>query len=762
MNFREKITQSIIDHPNRAIMISILMVLVSIPGLFQIKSDFSYRIWYSEQDPLLQRYDFYEKLFGNDDSLVLGIYREEGLYNEESLVHLEELTNDIWKVDSVIRVDSLTNFDYVDIVEDEIDVGALVDTQSIDQSYIEKLKKKVKDHSFIEENYISKDGKLSVIVAKIKPSFNSIADNELITKQIRALVEKKGMENYKYQIIGTAILTHIFKEITQEDVGRLVPILFVIFTLILWMIYKNISGVLIPYVILITSIIMMMGLSGYLGIKVNTLSAVAPNILLTVAIADSIHLLTVFFIAKSHGNSVQSSVRHALIKNVYPTLLTSLTTCVGFLSFSNAKIDPISGMGVMVGFGVIFAWLLTYGLIAPLLLKFVKDEHSGEIENDVKVIISEKSKKSIAFINNYRWPILILTILSIGFSIHMAVKNLKVNLDPYSQFPSDYKFIQDINKIEKHNGPSDSIVFLIDAGGINQAKSSEFLVKVDSFQQWLESKPYIHSTFGITDIIKDINKTLNQNNKSFETIPDDRETIAQELVFYSMGLPPGKELNDKISLKNDYINLSAKWTIRNSQEALGLFRTMEKKAKEIGLDAKVTGKTPLFHELTPYVVSSFVESFVLAFVLITLILIITLKSLKLGLLALIPNLYPLIIGSLFFVFFGWDIDMGSVIIASVCLGIAVDDSIHFLFSYKKLKDKGESTLSTLENVFETTIPSLVNTTLIIVAGFGVFYFAQYVPNSNFGVMVALILTVALLADVIILPAVLLILDRDKK
>jgi hypothetical protein len=106
--------------------------------------------------------------------------------------------------------------------------------------------------------------------------------------------------------------------------------------------------------------------------------------------------------------------------------------------------------------------------------------------------------------------------------------------------------------------------------------------------------------------------------------------------------------------------------------------------------------------------------------------------------------------------------MGSVIIASVCLGIAVDDSIHFLFSYKKLKDKGLNTISALEDVFETTIPSLVNTTLIIVAGFGVFYFAQYVPNSNFGVMVALILTVALLADIIILPAVLLILDRDKK
>jgi len=762
MKIRENLTHSIISHPNRAIILSVLMVLIFLPGLFQIKSDFSYRIWYSEQDPLLQRYDFYEKLFGNDDSLVLGIYKEDGLYNEESLIHLQELTEEIWKIDSVIRVDSLTNFDYVDIVEDEIDVGALVNTENIDTKYLTKLKSKVKSHSFIEENYISKDGKLSIIVAKIKPSFNGIADNELITKQIRDLVEKKGLKPYKYQIIGTAILTHIFKEITEEDVQRLVPILFIIFTLILWMIYKNISGVLIPYIILVTSILTMMGLSGFLGLKINTLSVVAPNILLTVAIADSVHLLTVFFISKAHGNSVESSVRHSLIKNFYPTLLTSLTTCIGFLSFSNAKIEPISGMGLMVGFGVLFAWLLTYGLIAPLLLKFVKDDHEIEVEKDVKVVISKKSKQSIAVINRFRWPILILTILSIAGSLHLAIKTLKVNLDPYSQFPDDYKFIQDINMIEKHNGPSDSIIFLINAGGINKAKSSEFLVRVEKFQTWLENQRYIHSTFAITDIIKDINKTLNQNQRSMEIIPDDGDTIAQELVFYSMGLPPGKELNDKISLKSDFINLSAKWTVRNSQEALMLFRKMEAKAVEFGLDAKITGKTPLFHELTPYVVSSFVNSFLLAFILITLILIITLKSLKLGLLALIPNLYPLIIGCLFFVLFKWDIDMGSVIIASVCLGIAVDDSIHFLFSYKKLKDKKLTTVAALEEVFETTIPSLINTTLIIVAGFGVFYFAKYVPNSNFGVMVALILTVALLADIFILPAVLLILDRDKK
>jgi predicted RND superfamily exporter protein len=415
-------------------------------------------------------------------------------------------------------------------------------------------------------------------------------------------------------------------------------------------------------------------------------------------------------------------------------------------------------MGISVGFGVIFAWLATYMLIGPILSLMSQ----AQIENkniDQKIIVKDKTKKFIGSIFRYRFIILIFTVISVTISSFVALKNLQVNLDPYTQFPKDYKFVQDIRTIEKSMGPTDNIDFMIKAGGIESAKDPIFLKNVEIYQNWLLNQDYIDSTFSVIDILKDINKTLNNNDENFYKIPGDKETIGQELLFYSLGLPPGKELTNQISLKQDYIHLSANWTVMNSKEAKEKMIIMQDKAQELNLDSVITGKMPLFHELTPYVVTSFTNSFVMALIFITIILIIVLKSFKLGLLALVPNLYPLIIGSLFYTIFGWYIDMASVIIASVCLGIAVDDSIHFLFEYKKYKSEGLTPIESLEIIFTNTVPSLVNTTILLVIGFGSFYIADYVPNSNFGVMVAIVLTVALFADLIILPAILLISEK---
>ena len=757
----EKFIEDIINNPKRSLLVSLFLFLATAPGILFIKQDFSYRVWYSESDPLLQRYDKFERKFGNDDNLIIGIYNKDGLYNKNSLTKIFNLTEEVWKVASISRVDSLANFDYIESKEDDIEINPLIaqdSLSSINDKFIEDLKTKINNHKHIKENYISRDGKLALIVAQISPSYTALADNELITTQARELVEKYTDENHKLQLIGTSVLTHIFKEITQQDVGKLLPMLYLIFSILLWIIYRRKSGILIPYLIITVSISMMLGVSSYLGLKINTLSAVAPNILLTVAIADSIHILTVYFFCLKQGFTNSDAVRYSLTKNFLPTLLTSITTAIGFFSFSSAKIEPISGMGISVGFGVIFAWLATYMLIGPIISLMSAKNISNNRPN-TNIIVKDKTKRLIANIFKYRFIILIFTIISIISSSYIAIKNLQVNLDPYTQFPANYKFVEDIKTIEKHMGPTDNIDFMIKASGIDSAKDPIFLKKVEIYQNWLLEQDYIDSTFSIIDILKDINKTLNNNKEKFYVIPNDKETIGQELLFYSMGLPPGKELTNQISLKQDYVHVSANWSVINSKEAKEKMVLMQNKAHKLKLNSVITGKMPLFHELTPYVVKSFTDSFIMALIFITIILIIVLKSFKLGLLALVPNLFPLIIGSLFYTIFGWYIDMASVIIASVCLGIAVDDSIHFLFEYKKYKLKGLSPIESLEIIFTNTVPSLVNTTILLVIGFGSFYIADYVPNSNFGVMVAIVLTVALLADLIILPAILLISEK---
>ena len=329
------------------------------------------------------------------------------------------------------------------------------------------------------------------------------------------------------------------------------------------------------------------------------------------------------------------------------------------------------------------------------------------------------------------------------------------------QFKYDYPYRVAVRDMESHFGSMHQIKFMVNAVTEDGAKDPQFLNKLNAFDEWLNQRDFVRKTISILDIIKNINQTLNADDPKYYTIPQTKEAVGQNLFFYMLGLPQGRELTDKLSLKADNVKLTAIWDIATSKEANEKIKEFESKAQEFGLNAKVTGKLPLFHQLTPYVVSSFLESFSIALVSITIILIIVLKSFKLGLLALIPNLFPLLVGGGLYALSGEYVDIASVLIVAVCLGIAVDDSIHFLFEFKKFRSKGYDLVKTFEMIFTNTAPSLFNTTILIVVGFGSFLVANYVPNAKFGVMVSLILLVALIADFLVLPAVLIFAEGKK-
>ena len=767
-NLKEQFVDNIQQNPKRYLLVSLFLFLITAPGFLFLKQDFSYRAWYSEEDPLLKTFDKFERYFGNDDNLIIGLYSKKGIYNPETFKRIHRITQEAWKIPHIVRVDSISNFEYSSSINDEIDVAPLVNEDRVDKYTlldIDKIKDKIKHHDFLEGAYVSEDEKMAIIVAQVQPSYVELADNAVITNSAREIVKKYSSENYQIQVTGTSVLTHMFKEATEEDMAMLVPFVYLIFTVVLWFIYRRKSGILIPYLIITVSILMMMGTASYLGHKLNALSGVAPNILLTVAIADTIHILTVYFFGLRQGFSNSEAVKYTLNKNFYPTLLTSITTAVGFFSFGSAKIGPIADMGVAVGIGVFYAWLCTYTIVGPILqlmpkLKKKPVEHDETIlEAETHIQVTEKTKKYVHFIYQFRFLILGFSIFLTLGSLYLGSKHLVVNLDPYTQFAADHQFNLDINKITKHMGPTNDIDFMIYAGGTDKAKDPNFLKKVEKFENWLKTQPYVTGTFSINDVIKDINKTINAGKKEFSQIPNTQEEVAQLLFLYETGLPEGKELTHLKNLKSDAIHLTATWDVVQSKSANEKMPIIEAKAKEMGLNLEITGKVPLFHDLTPYVVTSFLESFTMAFVLITTILIIVLKSWRLGFLALVPNLFPLILGAAIYGLSGEFVDMASVLIASVCLGIAVDDSIHFLFEYKKYRQQKYSPSSAIELIFTNTAPSLINTTMIIMLGFGAFYFAHYIPNAKFGVMVAIILFIALIADLILLPAILMINEK---
>jgi len=759
----------IIGKPKTALVLFGLLNVIFAPGLLKVKTDFTYKSWYSIKDPKVLEFQEFEKTFGNDDMAIVVVHDDKGILQKKNLKLIEEISDRLWRVNEVLRVDNLNNFIHMESVGDDLMISPLVEEGDSEFVDLDELKRKIKTEPVLDNFLISKDKKTTVIQVKIiSEASGKIPDHAKISYDVREVMKPFIKENpdLTFHLTGSVVVVDDFTQATIDDLVLLVPLLYLIFILIMFYRYRSITGMLLIFSNISFSISLMLGACGYLGYKINTLTAAAPTILMTIALSDAVHVFSAFFQGVKNNFNVISSLRYSLKKNFYPTFLTTITTSVGFLSFFDAKVEPVAELGIIVGIGVVFAWLVTYLGFGPgilLLGKYFRTEgevlsESTSIEKDLKVTPFSNSLGDLIF--KYKYMITSFTVALGVFGV-FYISKLTVNMDPIEQFRPDHHSVVASKFLEKQMGFSSGFELEIDSGLKDGAKNPQFLQKVDSFLLWLKSDERITKSVSLNYILKSINKALNNNSDDFYFLPKTKEQVGEEILLYQMGLPQGKDINNLLSVDNRKIRVTLQSNVTDSKTSNELFKYIEVEAKNRGLNILITGKTPLFHDLTPYIVQTFFESFSLAFIGITIILCISLRSLGLGLLALIPNLFPLLVGGGIFYFTGYDIDMGTVLIASVCLGISVDDSIHFLFEYKKYRELKLSVLDTVKKLITTTFPALFMTTLLICAGFGAFVFGNYVPNVKFGVSVAGILIIALVADFIILPSILL-LGREQK
>lgn len=766
--FKYAFIDFIIKSPKKTLLFYFLATTLLSLGIPFLKADFSYKVWYNDNDPMVVLYREFEKNFGNDDNVIVGIYDEKGIFTPRTVKLIQGLSDELYHVSDIIRVDSVLNFYDIQANGDEIDIEPILDEEAIENTSNAELREARSTalaNDILIGSFINPDATFAIISAQVRPAHDTPPDYTKITAQVEDLLKRQRELNpdVEFVVTGPVIMTDAFRAITIKDMAFLIPLLYGIFTLILLYLFRSVSGVVLPYVTITFSTLMMLGTMGILGLTLNTLSSATPTILLTVALADAIHVITVYHLAKRKRLSPEAALRTSLEKNFYPTLLTTVTTALGFLSFFDAKIRPVSEMGVAVGFGAAYAWIATYALLGPMLRLFPgKISEMPPVSEDADARDTVPNSRSFHFaslVSKHAKAILVVSAI-FGFLGIYSSRNLIVNMDPVEQFPKDHPMTQAYNIIEEQLGYIGTVEILIQAPEAESAKDPKFLGKVEEFEKWLRSKDHIKSTLSINDYLKKINRAFNNGNQEFYRLPPTSEHVAQELFFYSMGLPPEKPIENRINASRDAVRITVNWTIRSSKESNEEFERIQIKAKELGLNAKVTGKTPLFHDLTPYVVTTFVTSLSIALVTITIALSVILQSFRLGLFAMIPSVLPLMIGGGLFAFSGYHIDMGTVLVASVCLGIAVDDSVHFMFAYRRLIQE-KTFKQTLATIIENVYPSLFNTTLLLVLGFSSFVFGTYIPNAKFGVSVAGILIIALVCDFIVLPALLAVFDKKK-
>lgn len=752
-NYSEIFIQSIIDHPKRYILLSFIIFLFSIPGLMQLESNFSYRNWFKETDPILKTLDKFEKEFGSSESVTIVLHDKIDIFTLKNIQDLNNLTLKLENSLLGIKVESLINTSWIHVQEDDIEIAPFIEISEIKTKNDLLLKKNqaLKDQLIIG-NLLAKDAKTTLIKFRLRKAIDKKLNYPKIVDDIKGDIDSVLVNSdLDYRILGNPVITTTFKRSAMKDLKLLIPILLLIIALLIYLQFKRFKIILISLSTIFLSIITMLSAMSFLGISFNNLTSIAPELILAIGLADAIHILATYKIFRKN-NSKTKAMKMSLTKNFLPTIITSLTTSCGFISFMAADMRNISDMGIVAALGTVIAWLFTYILLAPLVLvlKEKRVDDKGTVNNKPKFEVG----RFIDFLFDHKRFIYgFYLILFIG-SVFITTK-VDINSDPLKYFRGELDILNDIAFTEKNMGGMFALEVEANSKKSNGISEPVFLEKLEEFSKWsLKTFPEITAAYSPVDIVKKMNQVFNQGNPDFYTIPKTQVKSSQLLFMYNLSVPEGKTLTDQISLNNDKVRLTLMMKNMGSTEATALFEMLKLKAKSLSLDIKLTGRKMLWQTLNEKVVLSFLKSLSLALLFVTVLLAIFLKSIKIGILSIIPNIIPIMSGAIFLVVLQRPLDIGSSIVASIVLGIAVDDTIHIVSNYLKHLRAGLTPRDSITKLFEETAPALIITSLILSISFASFILASFVPNQNLGILMSSSLMIALICDLTLLPLLL--------
>lgn len=754
---KKRIISFVINRPKQSLLASLLIFIVFTPFIFTLKTNFSHSAWYSKDHPVSKQIDSLEKDFGNDETAVLVIHSRENVVTKENLKSIKRITEQLENVRNVYSIESLLNFNSISSQGDDLNIEPLIDLDKLDSAeYLADKVEELKKDKTIKGYLLSKDFKTMLVIIRLVSAKDRKINYSELKNDIEEILNKETVVNNQseFHILGRAAVQATLKEVGFGDAKVLMPSLFVIIIVFLMIFFRDKVSVITPLLVTLFSIGTTMGVAGLVGMEMVTISFIIPTILIAISIADSVHIVDIFHKKRLETDKLTAVVFSAN-KNFAPTLLTSLTTSIGFFSLLISDMIPIKMFGMIAGIGVLLAWCFSYFFLIPcLVLSDVKSRKRSSISSDF-------SRTYVDWLLKYK----LLILISFGVITSFLVYNasfLRVDANPFDNFKDDHPLKISNNVMLNAFGGVSGPEIVIESKSEFGIKDPVFLNKVDLLILRILEDERINNISSPIQTLKTMNKALNSDDEEFYKIPQDNKAIAQLILLYNISVPPEKSLFNFITPDYTKIRLSLFWSIQSSIEGLSKAKEIEQLAKELDLDAKVTGKVNAKQKMVNFVITTFLQSIALSFFIVFIILTVYLRSLPLGILSMLPNITPLAFASGILVIMGQSVDFTVAVVSSICLGIAVDDTIHFLAGYLKAKKDNLSTEEAIFKVIKGSASSLILTTLILMLGFGVFIFSDFIPNRNFGLLSSGVLLIALVTDLVLLPVVFIYLSKIKR
>ncbi len=734
--------------------ITMITLLLSF-SLKNIAYEGNYRIWFDADSKIITSYNAFRDTFGGDDTFVVAFEDQNGIFRAKAIKTVLELTRQFQKIKGVQKVDSLTNYQYIRSEDDDIIVEDFMEKSTDDL----KAKRALALHDpLILNHLIGKDGKTTLIAVKLSSLQGSdeTVNIEVMQKLKSILKKTEKKTGYRFYLSGVPAITASLVTVSQHDALFLMPMAVVIVVVMLWFLFRDVMGILIPSVVIIFTFLIVFSMQMLLGYKLNNFTVNIPSFISAIAIADAMHFFLAWIYYRQKGLLNKEAVTVAMQKNFLPMAMTSFTTATGFATLGLSAIEPIATLGLAITSGALIAFVLSVTL-APAILLTCKEDYAAK---PVHFLDLSKLTGYGVFIKRHDRKIIVFFVLLFLF-IGYGLRYIKVDSNSIKYFSPDTVVRSGSDFIEGHiTGPMVYEVVL-DSGRKEGIKDPKFLEKIIHFEKALKQKyPVVRFSISLKDIILRMQKVLNPNADT--ALPKDKNLVAQYLLLYSMSLPQGMEINDQVDTNERYLRLTLNSNVQDTSKDLEMIAWIKHWWQEhVPYAADVQGQTAIFAYMQSSVTDTLVISIASTLLIVMVAMFLIFRNLKMLLLFILPNISPLVLVAGVMGYLGIHIDIGVAISAAVILGIAVDDTIHFFSKFfDAIKEK--SFEDSIDYVISHSGNAMILTTLILSLTFAVFGVSSFLPNVNFAIVTVVALNIALLMDIVLLPALLSLFYGNKK
>ncbi len=783
----------------------LVLVLVSIfTGLIvpQIRHgtvDLSIESFLSKNDPSVAEYDAFVAQFGSESFGMVTVETKESVFTLENLQRLRALHEDLEANTPYLEeITSLVNVRHTRGEEDLLIVEELDELWPASEAELPAFRALVLSNPAYVGNLVSSNGRLSSVILEPN-SYSTTAQGEFgaeaddfdefaeestseqqelsredylspdeeaaFSKALLEMRDRHQRDDFRIHVSGLPVANYSMATEMGSAMRRDMLLGLSVISVLLYLLFRRISGVLLPLLAVWLSMVVTLSLFPVFGYPFNGNTQILPTFLLAVGIADAVHILAVFYKLYDHGMEKKAAIIAAMKNTSIAVVMTTVTTAAGLVSFASSGLMPIRSLGVFGSIGVLLALYYTVALVPALLAvlpvrRRTLSDGDEPMEYPLLALIDRVIFALGDFGVRHARGILIFA-LGVSFFALAGVAQIQFSHDPLRWYDIDNPTRVAAELVDAEMSGAQTMQVILDTGRENGVYEPKFLELLDEAKRHIESRQvnttHARQAISILSVVKETHKALNGGDEAFYRVPAERETVAQELLlFESSGADDIEDFTDSTFQFARFSVLLPFTNVIGYEEYIDTMHAelseMVRASGQHEVTVSITGVMVVFARTLTALLHSTIKSYGLAFGMVGILMILLMGGLRRGMLAFTPNIIPILFAVGMMGWLGIPLNMLTSMVGCIVIGIAVDNTIHFMHHYRKISEQEPNPQKAVRGTLESVGRALTFTSIVLVGGFIVHILDEFSTSRHFGILLCFSIIIALLANLVLAPA----------